>query len=188
MGWLLLAVLVTLWAVFLLPSWGKAPRNSVKDFERNMDLLADSNGHGRWIVTPQKGMAFIGPKARAQARARERRRRVFMVLIECIVLTGLIAIVPPLRPMWYATAVLVVLLGVYCWLLVSMRSNGATARQIARTRDAAPPERPRPARHGYEADAGGRTARPAYNGLSAFGDDLVNIVVRPADEPGVARV
>ena len=188
MGWLLLAVLVTLWAVFLLPSWGKTPRNSVKDFERNMDLLADSNGHGRWIVTPQKGMAFIGPKARAQARARERRRRVFMVLIECIVLTGLIALVPPLRPMWYATAGLVVLLGAYCWLLVSMRSNGAAARRLERTREAAAPERPRPARQGYAADAGGRTARPVYNGLSAFGDDLADIVVGAADEPGVAPV
>jgi hypothetical protein len=187
-GWLLLAVLVIMWAVFLLPSWGKSSRNSVKDFERNMGALAGSNGHGRWIVTPQKGMAFIGPKARAQARARERRRRVFMVLIECIVLTGLIALVPPLRKMWYATAVLVALLGVYCWLLVSIRSQSATARQIARSRDAAPPERPRPARQGYAADAAGRTARPAYNGLSAFGDDLVNIVVRPADEAGVARV
>lgn len=189
MGWLLLAVLVIMWAVFLLPSWGKTPsRNSVKDFERNMDLLAGSNGHGRWIVTPQKGMAFIGPKARAQARARERRRRVFMVLIECIVLTGLIALVPPLRPMWYATAVLVVLLGVYCWLLVSIRSHSAASRQIARTREAAPPERPVPSRQRYAADAAGRTARPAYNGLSTLGDDLVNIVVRPADEAGVARV
>ena len=188
MGWLLLAVLVTMWAVFLLPSWGKTPRDSVKDFERNMDLLAGSNGHGRWIVTPQKGMAFIGTKARAQARARERRRRVFMVLIECIVLTGLIALVPPLRPMWYATAVLAVLLGVYCWLLVSMRSRSDSARQISGSRDAAPPGRPRPARQGYAADAGGRTPRPVYNGLSAFGDDLVNIVVRSADEPGVARV
>jgi Flp pilus assembly protein TadB len=187
-GWLLLAVLVIMWAVFLLPSWRNSPRNSVKDFERNMDLLAGSNGHGRWIVTPQKGMAFIGPKARAQARARERRRRVFMVLIECIVLTGLIALVPPLRPMWYATAVLVVLLGVYCWLLVSMRSQSVSARLRARSPDTAPPERPRPARQGYAADAAGRTARPAYNGLSAFGDDLVNIVVRPADEAGVARV
>jgi len=188
MGWLLLAVLVIMWALFLLPSWGRSPRNSVKDFERNMDLLAGSNGYGRWIVTPQKGMAFIGPKARAQARARERRRRVFMVLIECIVLSGLIALVPPLRPMWYLTAALVVLLGIYCWLLVSMRAQSATSRQLARAHDAARPERPQPSRQRYAADAAGRTARPAYNGLSAFGDDLVNIVVRPADEAGVARI
>jgi Flp pilus assembly protein TadB len=187
-GWLLLAVLVIMWAAFLLPSWGRSPRSSVKDFERNMDRLAGSNGHGRWIVTPQKGMAFIGPRARAQARARERRRRVFMVLIECIVLSGLIALVPPLRPMWYLTAALVVLLGVYCWVLVSMRARSAGTRQIARTRDAARPERPRPSRQRYAADAAGRVARPAYNGLSTFGDDLVNIVVRPADEAGVARV
>ncbi|HJS27264.1 MAG TPA: hypothetical protein VJ913_09100 [Actinomycetota bacterium] len=160
----------------------------MKDFERNMDLLAGSNGQGRWIVTPQKGMAFIGPKARAQARARARRRRVLMLLIECIVLTGLIALVPPLRPMWYATAALVVLLGAYCWLLVSMHSQSVNSRQAARTREAAPPERPRPSPERYAADAAGRTARPVYDGLSAFGDDLVNIVVRPADEARAARV
>lgn len=188
MGWLLLALLIILWAAFLLPSWRKVPRNSVKDFERNMDLLAGSNGHGRWIVTPQKGMAFIGSKARAQARARERRRRVLMVLIECIVLSGLIALVPPLRPMWYVTAGFGVLLGVYCWLLVSMRPQSPASRQLARSREAARPERPQPSRQRYAADAAGRTARPAYNGLSAFGDELVNIVVRPANEPGVARI
>ena len=184
----MLAVLLIMWAVFLIPSWRRSSRNSVKDFERNMDLLADSNGHGRWIVTPQKGMAFIGPKARAQARARERRRRVLMVLIECIALTGLIALVPPLRPMWYVTAALIVLLGGYVWLLVTMRSKSSTPRELTRTREAAVPDRLQPARQRYAADAAGRTARPAYNGLSALGDDLVNIVVRPADEAGVARV
>jgi hypothetical protein len=187
-GWLLLAVLVIMWAVFLLPNWGKSPRSSVKDFERNMELLAGSNGHGRWIVTPQKGMAFVGPKARAAARARERRRRVFTVLIECIVLTGLIALVPPLRPMWYLTAGLIGLLGVYIWLLVSIKSQRSATREVARSREAAVPARPQPARQRYAADAAGRTARPAYNGLSAIGDDLVNIVVRPADEAGAARV
>ena len=186
MGWLLLAVLVIMWAVFLLPSWGRSSRNSVRGFERNMGALAGSDGRGRWIVTPQKGMAFIGPRARAQARARERRRRVFMVLLESIVLTGLIALVPPLRPMWYATAALIVLLGFYVWLLVSMKSH-AGAPQLERARDVAVPERPTPVRERYTGDTAARTARPAYDGLSAFGDDLVNIVVRPANEAG-ARV
>jgi hypothetical protein len=105
---LLLAALGIMWAAFLLPTWRRYPGNTVKDFERNMDLLAETegSGQGRWIVTPRKGMTFVGPKARAQARARERRRRILVVLIESIVLTGLIGMVPPLRAMWYATAVL----------------------------------------------------------------------------------
>ena len=45
-----------------------------------------------------------------------------------------------------------------------------------------------PARQRYAADASNRTARPAFNGLPALGDDLVNIVVRPAAEVDAARI
>ena len=40
MGWMLLAALVVLWAAFLIPSWRGSSDKSMKDFERNMDLLA----------------------------------------------------------------------------------------------------------------------------------------------------
>jgi hypothetical protein len=155
-----------------------------------MDLLADQNGHGRWIVTPRKGMAFVGRKERAKERARERRRRVFVFLLESIGLTFLIGLVPPLRAMWYGTGGLLALLGGYVWLLVWMKSRTAEARSHERARDAAPPERPRPARHRYATDAAGRTPRAAFNGLPALGaDDLVNIVVKPArGRMGVVRV
>ena len=53
-GWLLLAALVVLWAAFLVPSWKGSPDKSMKDFERNMDLLAGTESQGRWIVTPRK--------------------------------------------------------------------------------------------------------------------------------------
>ena len=191
MGWLLLAALVVLWAAFLLPSWGSSPGSktdkSMKDFERNMDMLAETESQGRWIVTPRKGTTFIGLRARAQARARERRRRVLMVLIESLVLTALIGLVPPLRAMWYATAILLVLLGGYVWALLTMK---ARADGTARPRETAAtaPARPRPARQRYAADASNRTARRSFNGLPAFGDDLVNIVVRPAAEVDAARV
>ncbi|HEY7660113.1 MAG TPA: hypothetical protein VIC58_05905, partial [Actinomycetota bacterium] len=101
----------------------RSPNRSVKDFERNMDMLAetDGNGQGRWIVTPRKGMTFIGPRARAKARARERRRRVLIVLLESIVLTALIGLVPPLRAMWLVTGGLLVLLGAFVWMLLSMK-------------------------------------------------------------------
>jgi hypothetical protein len=191
-GWLLLAALLILWAAFLIPSWASPPSKtdkSMKDFERNMDMLAETESPGRWIVTPRKGTTFIGLRARAQARARERRRRVLVVLIESLVLTALIGLVPPLRAMWYATATLLVLLGSYVWALLTMKAR-ADAHDPARPRETAAtaPASPRPARQRYAADASNRTTRRSFNGLPAFGDDLVNIVVRPAAEADAARV
>jgi hypothetical protein len=191
-GWLLLVALLILWAAFLIPSWASPPSKtdkSMKDFERNMDMLAETESPGRWIVTPRKGTTFIGLRARAQARARERRRRVLMVLIESLVLSALIGLVPPLRAMWYATATLLVLLGGYVWALLTMKAR-ADAHDPARSRETAAttPASPRPARQRYAADASNRTTRRSFNGLPAFGDDLVNIVVRPAAEADAARV
>jgi len=191
-GWLLLVALVVLWAAFLVPSWASSPNKadkSMKDFERNMDLLAETESPGRWIVTPRKGTTFIGLRARAQARARERRRRVLIVLIESLVLTALIGLVPPLRAMWYATATLFVLLAGYVWALLTMKAR-ADAHDPARPRETAAtaPASPRPTRQRYAADASNRTARRSFNGLPAFGDDLVNIVVRPAAEVDAAGI
>jgi hypothetical protein len=190
-GWLLFAALVILWAAFLVPSWANIPSTtdkSMKDFERNMDMLAETESQGRWIVTPRKGTTFIGLRARAQARARERRRRVLVVLIESLVLTALIGLVPPLRAMWYATATLLVLLASYVWALLTMKAR-ADAHDPVRSRETAAtaPASPRPARQRYAADASNRTARRSFNGLPAFGDDLANIVVRPAAEADAAR-
>jgi hypothetical protein len=105
------------------------------------------------------------------------------------VLTALIGLVPPLRAMWYATAFLLVLLGGYVWALVTMKAR-ADAHDPARPREAAAtaPASPRPARQRYAADASNRTARRSFNGLPAFGDDLVNIVVRPAAEVDAAGI
>lgn len=192
MGWLLLVALVIVWAAFLIPSWrgssGIMTDKSMKDFERNMDMLAETGSQGRWIVTPRKGTTFIGRRARAQVRARERRRRVLMVLIESVALTALIGLVPPLRAMWYATGSLLVLLGAYVWALLAMKTRSDSAREDLRPHGAAAPVPTRPARQRYAADASSRTARRSFNGLPAFGDDLVNIVVRPAAEVDPARV
>lgn len=184
MGWLLLAGLGIIWVAFLLPTRRGSPNRSIEDFERRMELLADTdgNGRGRWIVTPRKGMAFVGTKERAKERARERRRRVFVFMLESIGLTLLIGLVPPLRGMWYATGFLLVFLGVYVWLLVTMKAQTTAAPPMA----TASPERSRRATVGVA--SGG--PRPASNGHSVLdADDLVNIVVRPARQRvGVAGV
>lgn len=192
MGWLLLVALVVMWAAFLIPSWrgssGGTADKSMKDFERNMDMLAETGSQGRWIVTPRKGTTFIGRRARAQVRARERRRRVLMVLMESVALTALIGLVPPLRAMWYSTGSLLVLLGAYVWALLALKARSNGARDDLRPRGATAPAPTRPARQRYAADASNRTARRSFNGLPAFGDEIVNIVVRPAAEVDPARV
>jgi hypothetical protein len=187
-GWLLLAALVSLWAAFLVPTWRGSSDKSMRDFERNMDLLAGTESQGRWIVTPRKGMTFMGPRARAVVRARERRRRVLTVLIEALVATALIGLVPPLRSMWYATALVLMLLGAYVWALLTMKARADHMRSPAQPVAGAVPVASAPARQRYAAEGSSRTARPAFNGLPAFGDDLVNIVVRPAAEADAARV
>jgi hypothetical protein len=189
-GWLTLAALGLIWAIFLIPSTRRLGSSigSVEDFERNMELLGETrqHGEGRWIVTPRKGEAFLGPSGRAQARARERRRRVLTFLLETIGLTFLIGLVPPLHAIWSLTAVLVVALGAYIWLLVWMKQQTAEAHATQRVQDANVPQRPSPVRERYVSE--GPLARPSFNGLGAFpaDDDLTNIVVRPARRVRVA--
>jgi Flp pilus assembly protein TadB len=145
--WLLLGVLGIMWAAFLVPTRRRkrSDAKSVDDFERRMELLAQAEVHGtngRWIVTPRKGVRFLGPRERRQARARARRRRVFVVLLEAIGLALLIGIAPPLRPAWIAAAVLAGILFVYVWALLVVKARAAAAPPRP-----APVERPRVVEH-----------------------------------------
>jgi hypothetical protein len=190
MSWLMLTALGMMWAAFLLPIRKASHSNSVKDFERNMELLADTDRRqGRWIVTPRKGMAFVGPRAREHVRARERRRRVLVFLLESIVLSFLIGLVPPLRDMWLATGALFALLLIYLWMLVSIKQRGAQARSRERARAAGTPAETRSAPQRYAAEGRGRNARPTFNGLGAHDpEDAGDIVVRRARQVRVAGV
>lgn len=187
MGWLSLAALGILWAALLLATGRRrSPNRSVEDFERGMDLLAetDRSGSGRWIVTPKKGVALLGPRARAQVRARARRRKVFVFFLESIGLSFMMGLVPPLRPVWYATAALATLLGMYVWILLSIKQRSPQTSVQRAEAVRAVPDRPRPVRHRYASDAAGRT-RPAFNGLGTFTtDDFVTITVKRATEVG----
>src|SRR4029078_902213 len=129
MQWLLLGVLVIIWAAFLIPiGRRRTDSRSVEDFERRMELLAQAEVHGtsgRWIVTPRKGVRFLGPRERQQARARARGRRVFVFLLEAIGLSLLIGIVPPLRVSWIVAAALGGLLLIYVWALLAIKARAA---------------------------------------------------------------
>ncbi len=190
MSWLMLAALGMIWAAFLLPRGReRATTRTIEGFERNMELLAETGraGGGRWIVTPQKGTAFIGSRARARQRARERRRRILMALLESIGLSLLIGAVPPLRAMWYVTGVLLLVLAAYVWLLLWLKQQRPEVRAIERTRMVHAPDARPPAPARYVADAASRMPKPAFNGLMLDADELVNIVVRPAARVDAVR-
>ena len=178
-----------MWVVLLIPTGRRrhSPDRSVVEFERRMELLAQADVHGssgRWIVTPRKGMRFVGETERRRARARERRRQVFVFLLESIGITFLIGLVPPLRIMWTVSMGFGALLLVYIWLLLSIKhrakvlpdaSDRAAHAAPAHAAPAAPASR-------YVAEGRGTWARPTFNGLGTLGEsDRVHVVVRTAD-------
>ena len=198
MDWLLLGGLGMIWAAALFPFRHRraSARASIEEFERKMDLLAGTErASGRWIIAPRKGERFLGDRERARSRARDRRRRVLIVLLESIGLTFLIGLFPPLRGMWIACGVFVLLLGVYCWLLIEARRS--TPERPSRIIPTAPAPRPRTAANGYARPQSVRTvayspevaaSRPMSPGrVITDEDDLVHVVVRPAGELVIAR-
>lgn len=192
MDWLPLGALGIIWAALLLPGLRRrpSPRFQVHEFERGMELLAYSEVQGttgRWIVTPRKGMRFVGTVERHRARARERRRKVLVFLLEAIVLTFLIGLVPPLRVAWYVAAGFGLLLGVYVWLLLTIKHrSSAPVRERARATATEQGKARVPAVVRYVAEGRSTWARPTFNGLGTMGgSDRVHVVVKAARE--VAR-
>jgi hypothetical protein len=186
-----------MWLAFLMPSGRRLPgrpSTSVEDFERRMELLAqvEANGTpGRWIVTPRKGVRFVGVAERRKARARERRRQVLAFFLESIGLTFLIGLVPPLRVAWALTGVMGGLLILYVWALLTMKAHASRPNETARAARAPAPEK-RGRQVGavaqrYVADGMTAWARPTFNGLDSIGEgDRVHVTVRPADQPAHA--
>lgn len=152
-----------------------------------MELLAQAEVHGsagRWIVTPRKGMRFVGTAERKRTRARERRRKVLVFLLESIGITGLIGLVPPLRVTWTLTAIFGALLFLYVWLLLSMKRRSTVAHPHDRVRAARPlVHAPRQIATRYVAGGPGSWARATFNGLGSLDEgDSVHVVVRSAGD------
>jgi hypothetical protein len=176
-----------MWGALLVPTGRRrlSPKASVQDFERRMELLAQTelNANGRWIVTPRKGMPFVGTAERQRSRARERRKQVFTFLLESIGITFLIGLVPPLRVMWDVTMVLGVLMGLYIWLLLAVKSQ-SQATPLEQTRAARSPDMrvAHVENTRFVAEGNSKWARPTFNGLGTIGEsDRVHVVVRHAD-------
>jgi len=154
-----------------------------------MTILADANSRtsvGRWVLMPQRGERFMGPRDRTKARIRQRRRRVFTVLVEAIGITFLIGLVPRLRPMLLGTAILVALLLVYALALLKIHADEVSQAREKRLLAASSPNGNghMPAATRFAADdtyalAWGDALMPG--GFSIIDED-VHVVVRTSEE------
>jgi hypothetical protein len=93
---------------------------------------ADFHPPGRWILTPRGGSRLVGPFARTRLRAQGRRRKVYLLLLEAIGVTGLIGIFPPLRGMLVVTGILAVLLVVYTAMVLRYAAVGPASASTDR--------------------------------------------------------
>lgn len=151
-----------------------------------MDLLADTEGEGRWVVTPQKGARFMGPRARQRARVLGRRRMVLSFLVEATGLTFLMGLFAPLRPMWVLASGFGVALFGYCWLLIRIKMieggyHGVAAHRAEDHRVGAVTRQGHASGQRYVTSRSGRVARTSYGGLSTYSDEDVHVVLRDPD-------
>jgi hypothetical protein len=179
LGWLFVAGLVIIWGIFLLP-YGRfaSAGSSVEEFERSMDVLAETHrsGSGRWVVMPRKGAAIKDFRGLSKARIRRRRRQILAGLAEATGLFLLMGVFPPLHAMLVPGLVLLGVLLLYMSLLARVKaaeSERARVLAVARARAEAEPQAP-PA-------AAPVASGPTVDELELIADD-VHVIVHRSDE------
>jgi hypothetical protein len=188
LGWIFVAGLVIIWGIFLLPvgRFG-ASGSSVEEFERSMDLLAETQrrGPGRWVVMPRKGAPIRDFRDLSKARIRRRRRRILAGLAEVSGLFILMGLFPPLHAMLVPGVVLLGLLFGYTVLLARVKAvESERARAAAARRARAAEAEPEPVaalRAAAPEPALAAVAAPAIDDL-AFIEDDCHVIVRRSDE------
>jgi hypothetical protein len=185
LGWIFVAAMVIIWGIFLLPVSRFGSSSSVEEFERSMDLLAETQrrGPGRWVVMPRKGAPIKDFRDLSKARIRRRRRRILSGLAQASGLFILMGLFPPLHGMLVPGIVLLGLLLAYTVLLArvnaveSERARAAAARR-ARAAEAEPePDIPVAA----PMPALAAVAAPTMDEQSFIEEDC-HVVVRRSDE------
>jgi hypothetical protein len=186
LGWIFVAALVIIWGIFLLPvgRFG-ASGSSVEEFERSMDLLAETQrrGPGRWVVMPRKGAPIKDFRGLSKARICRRRRRILAGLAETSGLFILMGLFPPLHGMLIPGIALLGLLLVYMVLLArAQAAESERARALATRRAQAAEAEP-------EADLPVAAPVPALAAVAAptidqrsFIEDDCHVIVHRSDE------
>jgi hypothetical protein len=187
LGWIFVAGMVIIWGIFLLPvgRFGTSG-SSVEEFERSMDLLAETQrrGPGRWVVMPRKGAPIKDFRDLSKARIRRRRRRILAGLAEASGLFILMGLFPPLHGMLVPGVALLGLLVVYMVLLARVQvAESERARTLAarRARAAEVEAEPEHIPAAAPVPALAAVAAPAIDERSFIEEDC-HVVVRRSDE------
>jgi hypothetical protein len=187
LGWIFVAGMVIIWGIFLLPvgRFGTSG-SSVEEFERSMDLLAETQrrGPGRWVVMPRKGAPIKDFRDLSKARIRRRRRRILAGLAEASGLFILMGLFPPLHGMLVPGVALLGLLLVYMVLLARVQvAESERARTLAarRARAAEVEAEPEHIPAAAPVPALAAVAAPAIDERSFIEEDC-HVVVRRSDE------
>jgi hypothetical protein len=187
LGWLFVVALVIIWGIFLLP-FGRfrTSASSLEEFERSMDLLAETQrrGPGRWVVMPRKGAPIKDFRDLSRARIRRRRRNILAGLAEASGLFLLMGFFPPLHGMLVPGLVLLGLLLLYMTLLARVKAVESerariTAARRARTAEAEPQVAHTEAPVAVVVEAS--SAAPQLDDL-AFIEDDCHVIIRRSDE------
>ena len=192
-SWLLLAGLGIIWCAFLLP-YGRrkvSPAATVQEFERKMDLLAETNGRGsgprgRWVLMPRKDERFRGNRDRNRVRVRRRRRKILSFLVELTALSFLVGLFPPFRIAFKLTVVLGAATLLYVSLLAKLAIDERHRAERLRARLGTVEQRVD--RRPVGAAAQGSVRRAVVtsedlwtNGVRVIEDD-VHVIIRRAEE------
>jgi hypothetical protein len=178
--------MVIIWGIFLLP-FGRfgTSASSVEEFERSMDLLAETQrrGPGRWVVMPRKGAPIRDFRDLSKARIRRRRRHILAGLAEASGLFILMGLFPPLQGMLVPGLVLLGLLLLYMALLARVQvAESARAQAVAARRARAAGAEPEPALPAAApVPALAAVAESSIDDLSFIEDDC-HVVVHRSDE------
>lgn len=131
---LALAWLVVLVPVVARPRLESSPLDGVRSFEQAMGILANTRGDrqqmpGRWVMVP-KGMGQ-GVKTRRHRLVRK-RRLMFERLVLALGATLVLGLIPPLRALWWASLVMLVVTAGYAAMLRRWYLNEQQRNRIVR--------------------------------------------------------
>jgi hypothetical protein len=138
-----LLILAVVWAVFLVPQLVRAraertPADSIGAFRSQLSVLERTTpgapAPSRAASRPVLGGAYTAPVPAyyrpagalpTRSQVRKRRKDILQALLAATAGSFLLGAIPMLRPMWFATGVLVGLTVAYCAALVRARNIAA---------------------------------------------------------------
>jgi hypothetical protein len=141
LGLVVLVLLLSAWAVVLVPSFGfrkhkASAERGIRSFENFMGILANTRSSagsvpGRWIMVPSGGSSAPVPRSRRNRLIR-RRRQAFVRLLAIAAASGLLGLIPGLHALLLAHIAADLGVVAYVAYLRRLRGTEVSARSSRR--------------------------------------------------------